>query len=625
VTDEISPKTDGAALPQLRVLVTPGDFDTVDFEAPIRSLDTCDPQGFSGAYEQAFSAALKVQDEPAQVVYRLLFHLCTIMLHPSDAANVWGPIGSGPNGRAAIPEDFRGGQTATFAAVAFRIVNPGLRARIADIAWSNNRRDGASAAAAIEAYCETVDGLLSGRWQPRYDRNPASAALPLVQRALQIANATTKRTKRPARLLAVFDSIYQTTRNSPDIATFTSLADFGIAFGLRQPNAVASELEAAARAVSHGTYPMAVKQAWDLAARLYNNSGNRDAQQRCLIEAVEQTLAMRDDVKGSAGAEASWVMDALQQLRHIDGMEDRERELEIELRQLQKASLKQMGSFEVDLKIGDTPQKVTEHFSTLSLSDSLKQFAMLDHSRDPEKLRTGALESAKNSPLLAMMSMAHIDDEGRTASRSSGAPFEGEPDETWFRRTIGQSERLHRNRAISALIDPARLTIHRRFGIAERHFNAIVGQSGFVPDEQKPILALGFVRFFQGDFMSATHLLIPQLEAALRHLLKRNGHDPAKRRDDATEEDLSLSGLFVRFKNELDKILTPALASEIDLLFNARPGPALRHELAHGQISAGACFHPDVYYANWLIYRLACLLILPGWDAVVAPQLAADE
>jgi hypothetical protein len=65
--------------------------------------------------------------------------------------------------------------------------------------------------------------------------------------------------------------------------------------------------------------------------------------------------------------------------------------------------------------------------------------------------------------------------------------------------------------------------------------------------------------------------------------------------------------------------LTPAIASEIDLLFNAKPGPELRHELAHGQISAGGCFSQDVYYANWLIYRLCCLLVIQSWDELVIP------
>jgi hypothetical protein len=137
-------------------------------------------------------------------------------------------------------------------------------------------------------------------------------------------------------------------------------------------------------------------------------------------------------------------------------------------------------------------------------------------------------------------------------------------------------------------------------------------------------MALGFARLFQGDFMSATHLLIPQLEPCLRHLLKINGNDPAKRRDDGTEEDLSLSGLYSRFRSDIEQILTPAIASEIDLLFNAKPGPALRHELAHGQISAAACFHQDVYYGNWLIYHLCCVPMIQSWDALVTPQLAEE-
>lgn len=53
-----------------------------------------------------------------------------------------------------------------------------------------------------------------------------------------------------------------------------------------------------------------------------------------------------------------------------------------------------------------------------------------------------------------------------------------------------------------------------------------------------------FARFFLGDFASAAYLLIPQLEASLRHILKAHGADPTKRRDDATEEDGSLDAII---------------------------------------------------------------------------------
>ena len=64
---------------------------------------------------------------------------------------------------------------------------------------------------------------------------------------------------------------------------------------------------------------------------------------------------------------------------------------------------------------------------------------------------------------------------------------------------IGQSERFRRARAVRGYLAPARATIQARFGISERHFNAIVGLSAFIPEGQKPIMALGFTRMFQGD------------------------------------------------------------------------------------------------------------------------------
>jgi hypothetical protein len=625
MTEEKSPTETKAESSQPRALVTAADFEAVDFEAPIRGLDTTEAHEFYQAYERAFHAARQANDEVAQTVYRLLAQLCSMTLRPSDPGNIWIPLFTMANGASSpTAEDFRGEQTANLSAIVCRIASPALRARVADVAWTNNRRDGASAAAAIDAYCESVAGLLDGRVSPRPGMSATHEAISALQRAMQVADATTKRTRRPEKVGSTFEAFYAAARKHHDVSSYVDAAELALWFGLRKPDVAAAELEDMANSVPPGTFPLAVKKAWDLAARLYHNLNDKEARQRCLMAAVEQTLAMREQVKGSAAAEASWITEALQQLRHVEGAEDRELALEAELRRLQKASLKQMGRFEVDLQLGDSRAKITEHFTKLSLSDALKQFALLTRSRDPARLRIEALKAAKSAPLMAMMPAVHVDSEGRTESKSAGAPHEGEPNQAWFNRIIGQFEQVHRARTVAGAIDPARLAIQARFGIVERHFNAIVGLSPFIPDTQKPIVALGFARFFQGDFISATHLLVPQLEPCLRHLLKINGHDPSKRRDDSTEEHLSLSGIYLRFRPELDEILTPAIASEIDLLFNAKPGPELRHELAHGQISAAGCFHEDAYYANWLIYHLCCLLILDGWDEIIAPQLAEE-
>lgn len=162
------------------------------------------------------------------------------------------------------------------------------------------------------------------------------------------------------------------------------------------------------------------------------------------------------------------------------------------------------------------------------------------------------------------------------------------------------------------------------FAVQEQDILPIVGRSPLVPRSQEHLLALGFTRFFQGDFMSAAHLLIPQLEPCLRHILRVVGHDPAKRFGDATEEDHDLRGRLSKQRPELERIFGAPIVAEIEALFHARPGPALRHDMAHGQISTGACFHHTIIYANWLLFRLCCLFVVSDWKAIVAPAIEAE-
>lgn len=610
----------------LRTTVTQADYEVVDIDAPLTGGGYVDAFAMYRAFEQACMAAKAANDEASYAVYRLFANLCALTMNPSDPATVWHPYFVLPDGsHSPNAEDFRGAQTALLSQVVPRIRNPALRARIADIAWSNNRRDGASAVAAIDAYCAVVTAVIDGSLKDHSDILSMQEANRALQRAIQIAALTTKRGKRPENIKQTFDALYVDAKRRNDISTLRTTAELGIRFELCQGAVVAAELEATAAAVTPSPHPLAVRAALDLATQLYNGMNDKDGMQRCMKAAVEQTLAMRAQVGNSAMAEAQWVMDALQRLNHVVGMEEREQELELELRRLQKSGLKQMGAIPIDLELGNTPEKIGEHFGKLSLSDALRYFAILDKSRDPDELKANALEMGRMSPLVSMLSVAHIDAEGRTQSRSDGAPSNGEPSESWFRRMIAQAEGLHRVLTVRGKLEPARLTIQAHFGISDRHFTTIVELSAFVPESQKPIVVLGLTRFFQGDHMSATHLLIPQLEPCLRHVLKLAGHDPSKRRPDSTEEDRSIRSLFETFHAELEAIFGVPLAAEIDNLFNLKPGPALRHEVAHGQLSASECFSDDAYYANWLIYRLCALPVMQYWDDHVAPMLATEE
>ncbi len=83
--------------------------------------------------------------------------------------------------------------------------------------------------------------------------------------------------------------------------------------------------------------------------------------------------------------------------------------------------------------------------------------------------------------------------------------------------------------------------------IDERHFEPIVCSSGFVPPGFEAIFSQGFSKLVQGDMVSAAHMLIPQLENALRHVLNNRRSNTAKLNVDLTQEDQSLKQLLSNY------------------------------------------------------------------------------
>ena len=592
-----------------------------DFERPIRGLLKVDAYALSTAYRKALAEAEEGSD--AHAVFAFMHALCVIGLQPDDRAEVWKPQFSNGPMRSALPEDFLGPQTAALSEILNETEHPALRARLADIVWTNDRKEGAAARIAVDAYCECGEAILEGTMTSFVEERAPDllAATDIVHRAFQIAYRTSKRGQMSSRPKDLVLAILNAAKASGGYVAFARSGEIALYYEATDPASAAADAEALASSAPAGVYPMAVHGVWSFAAGLYQKIKDTEGRQRALKGAVQQTLLMRNDVSGSAAAEAHWVMDALQELRHVEGMEEVEAELEIELRRLQKASLKEMGSFKFEINVKEERDAVEAFFSECSLSDGLREFGLLERSRDPAELRKEALDTLDRSPLASMFSAVHLDEHGRTISKTSGASLGGEPDATWFNHTIGQHESLRRVHVVAGLIHPARALLHDRFGLGERHFAEIVHASPFVPQSQAALVTLGFARFFQGDFMSASHLLLPQMEPCLRYVLKQAGHDPAKRRDDSTEEDLALSGMFERMRPQLDSVLGAELADEVDRLFNVRPGPALRHEIAHGQLSGGACFSEDVYYANWLLYRITILPLISHWQRVIEPSL----
>lgn len=604
------------------VIASAADLAAADLAIIFEDLNRADDDALEQALNRAAKETEANGDEAAQRGYRLLRILCTFHMRADDPAQVWGPRWQGPEGRSYTASDFRGEQTAILADFISTIEHPALRARVADVVWYNDRTRGAAAIIAVEAYCELIKRRLDGTYVHRF-AGMEESILDLVDwthRALQIVALSHKRGGIPDVLRGVYKALYERAEAAGQYVPYVKLARLGLSYGLMNWDNIAPDAERLANRRAGGEYPMAVQGAWDLAAQGYGKLGDDEAKRRCQERSVDETLRMREQV-GSASAQAYWTRKAIGELRAVRGRKERIAHLRAELRDLQDASLDEFGQFSISMDLTTERQGTIEVFEGLTLPDILLQFALLTSSPTVEQFRQQALESREKSIFGSLFGGSYSDHEGKTIAETSAMPLDGEPDAAWLKEQSLQYLDLWRHQIVAGFIEPARRTVMLRFSLEERHFEPIASLSPFVPPGYEHLFALGFARFWQGDYASAAHLLIPQLENSLRFVLLNANRESSKIKPNLLQEDRSLSGLLQGLRPELEAIFGTDLVNDIDLLFNHRPGPALRHDMAHGKMSAGACYHPSSVYACWLIYRLMCLPLLPHWKDMVAPTV----
>lgn len=581
------------------------------------------------AVEKQLRASEKDATEAGDVdradALELFASIMFIAVRPDDEANPFTAKLVVDGRRSMIPDDIVGEQSAILAEIVETLPNPHLRARVGDIVFYNNRKHWKAAATAIDAYCEIARGRLDDTIQPRPSRL-ADSIMDVIEplaRATALTRLTKKRGDIPVLVCQTLQACYDAALAGCHYVAVVKIAELGIWHRVLEASKVARDAEELARNAPPGTYPEAVKRVWIIAASSHDRLNNKDDANRCRIEAAEQTLKMRDESNQPA-VKAHWTKAALGEMRHLAGTRDRIQQLRDELRTFQMAAQDDFGSFTTPMDLSETRGEIEALFVGISLADACVQFYHMCEAPSKQELRDIVLDLARKHPLSAMMSSSHYDAEGREAARAPAMPSDGMPSEEWFRAEAAKYMDVLMFQQVRGKIEPARFSIAERISIQERHVLPIAEASVFVPPEREALFAMGFARMFQGDYATAAHLLLPQLENSLRHILMLSNRDPSKIEQDLIQGDRALSQLLEVNRGELEAILGEDVVHEIDILFNFRPGPALRNEAAHGKLSWGAFFHHATIFGCWFIFGLTCRPLFHLWREQIAPLLAAE-
>jgi hypothetical protein len=139
--------------------------------------------------------------------------------------------------------------------------------------------------------------------------------------------------------------------------------------------------------------------------------------------------------------------------------------------------------------------------------------------------------------------------------------------------------------------------------VSESDLLTLITPSAFIPSGREFLYAKGLYAGLTQDFVVSTHLLIPQLENSLRHLLKQQGVNViVDNPKTGTQSHLQLETILG--KSELEQMLRYDIVQDLTGLLIKNSNANLRNRVAHGLQSD---FNTaTTIYLWWLTLRL-CL------------------
>ena len=168
----------------------------------------------------------------------------------------------------------------------------------------------------------------------------------------------------------------------------------------------------------------------------------------------------------------------------------------------------------------------------------------------------------------------------------------------------------HHGLAVDAVIEPFRLqmTLEHRPTIVE--IAALLRDRPLIPQSNVEFFARGIFAGYNGDFLEATHLLVPALEHALRMLLYASGKLPYSHSAEGIQDFFDLKKILD--EPALTTILGENYVFELKGLLVSRSGANLRNDLAHGLLTPGDTRGPVAKYFWWLTLKLIVELNYTG-------------
>ncbi len=226
-----------------------------------------------------------------------------------------------------------------------------------------------------------------------------------------------------------------------------------------------------------------------------------------------------------------------------------------------------------------------------------------------EALRRQMMEAHKDTTLYNLLPFDIVDDEQRVARVGS---LEEDPEGRLVHYTMQQIA------FSSGFLALALDGLFKKYELTPEQFVDRITDSTSLRPSRREILLRAIRAYREQDYIVSAHLLVPQIEAAIRVLLRAAGR-PSQRKNRGVFEELTLDGIL---RDEgLQKAITEDIAFYLRALLTDRRACNIRNAVCHGLVEVREFGRR---MSDWLVYVTMLLSMIRVEPKPNRPDGSAD-
>ncbi|MEK6787350.1 MAG: DUF4209 domain-containing protein [Pseudomonadota bacterium] len=522
----------------------------------------------------------------------------TMGLRADQPNEPYGPMFVFDGQRSAIPADFPRDHLVPLEGWVNTLEDSELRARLLDILWLQVRSFPA-AQGAVDAYLASALRLENPTsWHPSVAR---------LERALRLAAGLGRGgAELKSRVLTEIEAMLNRHRGADPLYLSLRLIRLLREFQHGDTREFATFAAAAAISAESQRDFWRARDHYQLSADCYRVVGDANAETEALRCAAECLVKESELAYGRLGrgamAAAGVLSDAVEAMRQVPGGRDRAAELHERLLALQQESVAELETFSTRVDITEMVERALAAVQNKPLNESIWALCVIGRPPSIEALKSEVHEQTRIAIFGSLFPCAVLNSRGRVVAQAPG--LEAGVDDLQhdgLRWRMFRNARLARDLAVESMLNPARKEIFAAHGPQRHDLVPLIQYSPWIPPDHVESIVRALVAGFQGDMLLVGHLVPPQLEAMVRHVVESRGGSTSMLEPGGVQPERTL-GALLETSEALQAFGADGVFELQDLLIDPL-GTNLRNEVSHGVVDDQGLFGSDVLYGWWLMLR----------------------